>query len=84
MDVATIGSTGGHGGIITTGGKTTAGGKKVARVGDTYSCPIHGAQTVTTGSSVFSDTGAQVAFVGCFTSCGDVILTGESCIQLDH
>lgn len=81
-DVCTIGSTGSHGGTVTTGGISKANGKPVARIGDTYQCPLHGKQTVTQGSPAFIDDGHLVAFVGCSTSCGATLTSGESCIQL--
>ena len=76
--VSRVGDTGSHGGVITTGSPTTKlDGKRVARVGDTYLCAIHGAQVITTGVNSFPMEKEPVAVVGSHTSCGAVIISGS-------
>lgn len=74
-----IGDPGSHGGSVTTGSPDTfANGKKVARVGDTYSCPIHGANPIVTGSADTTANGQAVARVGDTTACGATLQAGSS------
>lgn len=74
-----IGDPGSHGGSVTTGSPDTfANNKKVARVGDTYSCPIHGPNPITSGSSDVTANGQAVARVGDTTACGATLQVGSS------
>lgn len=74
-----IGDTGSHGGSVTTGSPDTfANGLAVARVGDTYSCPIHGANPIATGSPDTTANGQAVARVGDTTTCGATLQGGSS------
>jgi uncharacterized Zn-binding protein involved in type VI secretion len=76
--VARLGDTGDHGGEIATGSPTgSADGSPIARIGDTYACPIHGPNPIVTGSSIYSLDGAQVARIGDSTACGAVITSGS-------
>jgi len=73
-----IGDPGSHGGSVTTGSPDTfANGLKVARVGDTYSCPIHGANPIVTGSADTTANGQAVARVGDTTACGATLQAGS-------
>ncbi|MGH1331706.1 MAG: PAAR domain-containing protein [Paracoccaceae bacterium] len=57
--------------------------KPVARLGDTHACPIHGANSIISGSSISTCDGKPVATVGDKTSCGAVILTGSAAAMVD-
>lgn len=73
-----LGDPGSHGGSVTTGSPDTfANGARVARVGDTYSCPIHGPNPITTGSPDVTANGQAVARVGDTTSCGATLGGGS-------
>lgn len=68
-----------HGGAILAGSsKRKVNDQDIARIGDPVSCPIHGPNTITTGSSdVFVD-GKGVAWEGSQCACGATITTGSS------
>jgi len=73
-----IGDSSTHGGATVTGSPTThADGKKVARVGDKFMCPIHGMQTHVSGSPTTHADGRKIARVGDLISCG-AVCTGAS------
>jgi uncharacterized Zn-binding protein involved in type VI secretion len=55
----------------------TANGLAVARLGDTVTCAIHGAQTITSASGSVTVNGLGVARVGDTLSCGDTISGGS-------
>lgn len=77
--VARMGDSGSHGGTIVTGSDTgTADGQKIARVGDSYACPIHGANPIVTGSGSYSLDDRKVARLGDATACGAVITSGSA------
>ena len=77
-NIMRVGDSGSHGGSITTGSaNVSANGKQVACVGDTYSCPIHGANPITTGSGNTFANGKAVARVGDTTACGASLQTGS-------
>jgi uncharacterized Zn-binding protein involved in type VI secretion len=77
--VARLGDTGTHGGqIVTSAQKTSCEGKLIARVGDTYDCPVHGPNPITTGSPNFVVEGQKVARTGSQTSCGATIIGGAN------
>jgi uncharacterized Zn-binding protein involved in type VI secretion len=81
--VSRIGDQGSHGGTyigaITTGNNynITANNLSVATVGSSYSCPEHGAQTITTGISSVLLAGKEVATIGSVVSCGATITQGS-------
>ena len=76
--VARKGDSGSHGGVITTGSPTgSADGRPIARVGDTYACPIHGPNPIAEGSPAYSLDGRKVARVGDKTQCGATITSGS-------
>lgn len=56
--------------------------KPIARIGDKHICPAHGPGVIVTGTP-HSLAGANVATVGCMTSCGATIVTGSSQTLID-
>jgi uncharacterized Zn-binding protein involved in type VI secretion len=76
--VIRIGDPGSHGGSVSTGSPNiTANGLAVARIGDTYNCPIHGPNPIVTGSPNTTANGAAVARVGDTTACGATLQGGS-------
>lgn len=74
-----LGDPGSHGGTVTTASPDVlAQGQRVARVGDTYSCPIHGPNPIVTGSSNTTANGQAIARVGDATACGATLLGGAA------
>lgn len=72
-----LGDTGSHGGSVTTASPDVwVEGQRVARVGDTYSCPEHGPNPIATGSPNTTANGQAVARVGDTTSCGATLMGG--------
>lgn len=72
-----LGDTGSHGGTVTTASPDVlAQGQPVARVGDTYTCLIHGPNPIVTGSPNTTANGQAVARVGDTTACGATLLGG--------
>lgn len=77
--VACLGDTSTHGGnIITAGSKTNAQGRPIARVGDSFSCPVHGISPIVTGASKYRTEGKVTALIGSVTGCGATISSGAS------
>lgn len=75
---ARLGDAGSHGGQIITGSAVTSiNGKKAARVGDTYDCPVHGPNPIVTGSPVWFIDGRKAARIGSLTECGATIIEGS-------
>ena len=76
--VARLTDTGSHGGAIVTGSPNClVNGLPVARVGDTYACPIHGGNPITSGAPAAFVNGRNIAHVGSKTACGATIVTGS-------
>lgn len=77
--IARLDDTGGGGTCLSTGvitgssSKTIVEGKLVARVGDQYTCVLHGIQTINSGSSKYNCESAAAAVIGSNTSCGAII-----------
>ena len=70
--------TGSHGGQIVTGSPTgSSDGLPIARVSDSYACPIHGTNPIMKGSGAYSLDGLDVARIGDPTQCGAVITSGS-------
>jgi uncharacterized Zn-binding protein involved in type VI secretion len=68
-----------HGGTIPATQTTVkADGKPVIRLGDPYSCPIHGGQTMVTSSATLKAVGALVCRIGDSSSCGATVTSGSS------
>ena len=77
-DLIRIGDSGSHGGAVTTGSTDTfCNGIGVARVGDTYNCPIHGPNPIVTGSPDTFTNNLAVARVGDTTACGATLQAGS-------
>lgn len=70
-----------HGGVVVQGSPTTtSGGKPVARVGDSVTCPrkYHGPLTViVTGDPTCIVDGAPVARHGDMTACGATLISSQ-------
>ena len=82
--VARIGDTSSHGGAITSGSGTVGvEGKPVARVGDSFLCPIHGPTSIVSGSPTWSVEGKAVARSGSACGCGAIIIGGATRTQTD-
>lgn len=72
--VARLGDTITHGGAITGASPdTSANGIRVARLGDTVECDVHGEQTITSASTTVKANGKGVARLGDSVSCGATI-----------
>ncbi len=77
---ARLGDTGSHSGsnigaITGSAAKTKCEDKLVARVGDAYTCPAHGAQTIVgPGSTTYLVEDHPLARNGDATSCGAVLI----------
>jgi uncharacterized Zn-binding protein involved in type VI secretion len=88
MNVGTAGSTSSHGGSFVATGLTTTNGETVLTIGDVFTCPTHGAQTVLTGSVKTRDlNGNYITYEGAVTSCGATIIkspaiSGNTTLQL--
>lgn len=76
--VVRIGDPGSHGGVVVTGSPDVyVNDLKVARVGDTYACPIHGANPIVSGSPDTYANDSNVARVGDTTACGATLVDGS-------
>lgn len=85
LKTARVGDRTTHGGQVLTGDdKRLVDGRKIARVGDIVSCPIHGNNPIisTTASADYSTT-KQVARLSSRTKCGSVIITGSDKGRVD-
>lgn len=72
-----LGDSSDHGGaVITSASKTYYEDKLAARVGDSFSCPIHGVNPIVEGSSKQIVEGAALAREGDHTACGASLISG--------
>lgn len=79
--VIVVGSPTSHGGVVLSGSsQASIEGKGIARVGDPCSCPIAGHDHCVIVEGDPDDTldGIPVAYEGCQTSCGAVLLGGAA------
>lgn len=77
--VARLGDTSTHGGAIASASPNVyCNGIRVARLGDSFICPIHGPQSITSASSTVFVNGIGVARIGDSISCGATISSGSS------
>lgn len=77
--IARLGDFGSHGGVIETAAERTwCEGRRVARVGDIYGCPVHGPNRIVEGSAKLRAEGNAVARIGDHTECGAEIATGAA------
>jgi uncharacterized Zn-binding protein involved in type VI secretion len=82
--VIRIGDPGSHGGEVVSGSSdTTANGLGIARVGDSYLCPIHGLNPIITGSPDTTANGLAVARVGDQTACGAILQGGSPDVEVN-
>lgn len=78
------GDAGSHGGVITTGSPNYfAEGAEVARIGDIYDCPEHGANAIAQGSTKHLANGAGVVRHGDLASCGASMISGATKTVID-
>jgi len=86
LKTARVGDRTSHGGQVLTGDdKRLVEGKKIARVGDIVSCPIHGNNKIisTTAAKDYSTT-KQVARISSRSECGSIIITGSDRGNVDQ
>lgn len=84
--VIVLGDTTDHGGeVIEASGVTDTHGRRVARVGDKVLCPRkgHGVTEIVDGDPTFRVDGQAVAYHGCRTSCGAVLLASQAVTTVD-
>jgi uncharacterized Zn-binding protein involved in type VI secretion len=73
--IARLGDPGTHPGHISTAAiRTWAENKKIARIGDTFACEIHGDNPITTGCIRTWAENKKIAFHGSNTACGARII----------
>lgn len=74
--ISTVGDKTSHGGRVITGSSTRkVNGRKVARLGDKCTCPIHGATSIVQVTNKMPKTdGRLTAHSGAKTACGATIL----------
>ena len=74
------GDSGSHGGtVIATTVKAEAEGKKIVRNGDTYQCPTHGDNPITTPGTTKSEAEGQlIAVNGAQAQCGGIITSSAT------
>ena len=72
-----LGDPGSHGGAVcTAAGRSLAEGVPIARIGDTYCCPLHGGNPIVSGASFTACEGSgslglpRVALNGSRSACG--------------
>ncbi|MGU3387292.1 PAAR domain-containing protein [Methylobacterium sp. D53M] len=71
------GDAGSHGGTVTSGsGRWKCEGLPIARLGDTYACPIHGPNAINAGSGRWKCEGQPIARHGDTTACGATLISG--------
>ena len=76
--IARLGDTSDHGGAITSASPNVfCNGIAVARQTDSFLCPIHGAQTITSITTRTYANSLLVATIGATVSCGATITTGS-------
>ena len=76
--VSRLGDTSTHGGsIISSASVTKVNGILVARVGDSFSCPLHGVWPIVNGSGNYKCEGAITAVIGSTVGCGATLTTGS-------
>ena len=73
------GDAGSHGGSVATGAsRWQCEGAPIARQGDTYECPVHGANPIVGGSSKWRCEGQPIARHGDATACGATLISGAT------
>ncbi|WP_026379357.1 PAAR domain-containing protein [Afifella pfennigii] len=75
--IVRLGDSSTHGGrVVTSAARWSAEGKKIARKGDMFDCPIHGLNPIVEGSSKWLCEGAEIAREGDHTACGAALISG--------
>lgn len=73
-----------HGGHVITASSThVQGGRPVARVGDTVTCPLHGDNAIQGRSPVLID-GQPMAFEGMTTACGSHLIASQTMFNIQQ
>lgn len=76
--ISRLGDTSTHGGSVTSASPDVyCNGIRVARESDSFSCPIHGSQTIASGSSTVFANGREVARIGDPITCGATLSSGS-------
>ncbi|EKD26199.1 MAG: hypothetical protein ACD_79C01310G0007 [uncultured bacterium] len=79
--VIVVGDTTSHGGMVVSGNDILeVEGKAAACVGDAVHCPHHGETKIIEGFSGFVIESYNIAYDGCKTSCGAVLIAGKQSI----
>lgn len=76
-----LGDTTNHGGVVTSAsGSTDTHGRRIARVGDTVSCPrrYHGQTVIVSGDPTMIIDGQPAARHGDMTSCGAMLISAQA------
>lgn len=82
--VCRLGDTSDHGGAITSASPDTyCNGIRVARLSDSFACPIHGGQTIVTASGTTFVNLLGVARIGDLISCGATLTSGSPDVWAD-
>ncbi len=67
-----------HGGSVTSASpETDVAGRKVARIGDSCACSLHGPTVIVTGDPTFLVDGQPVARMGDKTACGATLISSQ-------
>lgn len=82
--VCRLGDTSSHGGAVTSASPNVfVNSIAVARLNDTFSCPIHGAQTIVSASGTVFANNRGVARLGDAISCGAVLTSASPNVYAD-
>lgn len=82
--VIRLGDTSDHGGaVVTASADYKSEGIFVARVGDTFACPLHGPNPIAEGSPQHLNNGKRVARHGDHTSCGAALIASAQKHDID-
>lgn len=74
-----LGDTSSHGGAVTSAAsRWRCVGIPIARRGDAFACPIHGPQSIATGSGKHVCEGPPIAREGDTTTCGASLVASQS------
>ena len=77
--IVRLGDTSTHGGTVTSASPDVrAEGKFVARLGDTFLCPAHGARVIASASAGRRANGRGIARHGDSDSCGATLISGAT------
>ena len=72
-----------HGGVVLSGSdRINVKRRRAAKVGVLVSCPIHGDNEITEGSSRMKDAGIPLSRDGDATQCGSVLIASTDCAKV--